>query len=264
MTKILHYIKDEFLGDAEKFCLQSYKKIYPDFKLMAWKPGSSPLKILYDNGGLFVGPHVYSVKRLPDSYFEKGFLVFDNAFESQTVNLNLCCYADAPKSPIFLEFMEKGITTTLKEKGFQNEFKVGLNKRKQSLDGIDILPGSEFSGFERKSYEISDSFFFDMNFNLDKVNGFNLHYLIIDGKSSPNNVYSALENLINMKSSSKHFILLACTGNFDLVSRMCVFLQYHCTSENRRWDVMFGNDAMVTEYIGRRFDRLNSCERIKV
>ena len=269
MTKILHYIKEDHSGDAERFCLDTYKRDYPDFKFMAWKPGSSPLRILYDNGGLFVGPYVYSRKRIPDSFFEKDFLVFDNSFESQLVNLNLCCYAEAPKSPVFLEFMEKGVMPTLKEKGFKNDFKVGLNKEKQSLDEIDILPSPEFSGLERKSYDIYDSYLFDMNFNLNKADGFNLHYLTIDEDSSPNKVFSTLENYVNLKveGKTKHFLLLVCKGNYDLTNRMCVYLQYHCILENKRWDIIFGDgdtDKLITEYVGRRFNNLVSCEKLSI
>ena len=89
MIKRLHYIKEHYSGNAEKACLLSFKTNYPDFELIAWQPGSSPLKILYDDGGLFIGPGILSLERIPDSFLQKPFLVFDNSFETTNINFNI-------------------------------------------------------------------------------------------------------------------------------------------------------------------------------
>lgn len=268
MIKILHYIKEDYSGSAERFCVSTYKEQYPDFEFMAWKPGSSPLRILYDNGGLFIGPHIYSKKRLPGSFFEKSFLVFDNTFETDTVNIDLCCYSDSKENPLFLEFMQNGIMPTLKKKGFENDFKVGLNKRKQSFDDIDVL-SSDIIGFEKKSYEIyQDTYLMDMNFDLSKISDVNLHYLIINENSDPNKIFSVVESYgkIDYKDESKHFMIIVSTGNLDLTERMCTLLQYHCAYENKKWDAIFGEkkkiNEIITEYIGRKFNNVVSCEKL--
>lgn len=265
MIKKLHYIKQDYPSNAENFCLKTLKLLYPDFEFMAWRPSSSPIKILYDHGGFFVGPYIYAVNPLPESYFGKSFFVFNNVFETTQINPNLICYSDTQEAPILREFMEKGVEACLKERGFQNDFKVGLAEKEQNLDGLNIYPKSLLS-FDRKSREISTSYFMDMNFNLEKVNGIHLHYMIVDENSDSNKVFAVIENYtkLEVKNENHYLLFINKGGNDDLVSRMTTMLIYHCNGWNKRWGIINTLDEdVIPEYIGRKFDNLLSCEKIR-
>ena len=275
MIKKLHYIKEDYSGNIEKYCLSSYKALYPDFKLMAWKPGSSPLRILYDHGGLFIGPNFLALNRIPDSFLQKPFLAFDNSFESTLPTLNSVCFSDKPEAPIFLEFMEKGVLSILKEKGFSGGFKSVLAEGDYLLDEIDILNRNQFGGFDKalKFPPSKDAFVSDMN-TLSPVKGeWNVHYLVINKDTESNKVFSLCENFSKMKyeDKSKHFILLVCNDlERDLCTRMAELLNYHLVTENKKYNMIFvGNEAdenkvndLITEYISRRFEKVLSCERL--
>ena len=248
--------------------MRTLKEHYPDYEFMAWRPGSSPLRILYDHGGLFVGPYIYSTGSLPEAYFEKPFFVFNNVFETTQINPNLICYSDAPESPVFKDIMEKGVENCLKERGFQNDFKVGLAEKEQNLDGLNIYPKSLLS-FDRKSREINVSYFVDMNFNLEKVNGIHLHYMIVDENSDSNKMFSIIESyakleLDNEKNAGHYLLFVNKGGNDDLVTKMTTMLIYYCVNWNKRWGIINTLDEdVIPEYIGKKFDGLLSCERVR-
>ena len=271
MTKILHYIREDYPGSADSFCLSTYKKFYPDFEFMAWRPGSSPLRILYDHGGLFIGHYVMAMQRLPDSFFEKSFIPFDCEYESVFPNVENCCYAKEPNEKIFLDFMERGMPLVLYEQGFQNDYKVGLSYKTQNLPDIDVVEGKSFGGFERKTGKIYGQYFLKMNFNMEKVNGVNLHYMIVDKDKDPNKVFSIIEyyGKLKYRDGSKHFFLMVSDGSRnDIVEKMNTLFLYHCTTPNKLWDVLLLDgckdvEAIISEYIGRKFENLLSCEKLQ-
>lgn len=270
MIEKFHFIKEDYSGSHEKFLLSSYKRDYPNFSSSAWKPGSSSLRIIYDHGGIFFGPTALSLKPL-DKYLDKPFLVFDNSFESVYPNYNLIAYSPEKNTPIFLEFMEKGVVPTLKEKGFSDANKIGLNENNFELDEIRIL--SKYSlGFDKKIYEAyQPEYFLDTNFNLNTFENIHLHYVVIDENTKSNKVFSVSESFGKMKyeDGSKHFLLLVWNCiNPDLESRIGTLLQYHCTNENKFFSFLNlpGDkdevEGIASEYIGRKFNKLISCERI--
>ena len=280
MIKKLHYIKEDYSGDIEKHCLETYKRDYPDFEFMAWKPGSSPLRILYDHGGLFIGQNMLSLKRIPDFYFDKSFLVFDNALDSGLPNLNLCCYANAPNEQIFLDFMLKGVEPVLYEYGFKD---YNLFGAKSSLKGYDLfLPDINlfnrinFSGFEKLSHEIyrgDDIYLMDMNIHYSTVyDKMHIHYIVVNKDTSSNKVHALCESFYNMKyeDGSRHYLLLVCNDlKRDLCSRLGEFITYKNIDDNKIGNVIVldGVDEsevgkILTEYISRKFWRTESCERL--
>lgn len=275
MIKKLHYIKEDYSGNIEKYCLNSYKALYPDFEFVAWKPNSSPLRILYDHGGLFIGPNFLALNKIPDNFLQKPFLSFDNSFETVIPNLTSVCFSDEPKAPIFLEFMEKGVLSTLREKGFSGGFKSTLAESDYSLDEINILNRNQFGGFDKalKFPPKPDCFVTDMNTGPEIKGEWNLHYLIINKDTESNKVFSLCENFSKMKyeDESKHFILLVCNDlERDLCVRMAELLNYHLVTENKKYNmIVVGNGAdekkvsdIITEYVGRKFEKILSCERL--
>ena len=270
MIKKLHYIKEDYSGNIEKYCLASYKSLYPDFEFLAWKPGSSPLRILYDHGGLFIGPGLYAVNRIPDSYFEKDFLVFDNTFDSRSVNINNCCYSNEINSPLFLQFMQKGVGEVLKEKIGEVSFKPYLNESDIENEELNIFNKDLFGLIDKgnKTYKEISPYLVDMNTR--KINGeWNLHYLVVDEETEANKVFSLCESFHNMKyeDGSKHFLLLVCNDfKRDLCSRMGEFLTYHIVGDGKGWNTIFvlkkkEIEGVVAEYISK-FDRILSCEKL--
>ena len=65
-------------------------------------------------------------------------------------------------------------------------------------------------------------------------------------------------------NENKQFLLLLfeIDGSRDLLNRMSDFLNYSVVDENKRWDIVIGNEDILTEYIGIHFNKLKSCEKI--
>lgn len=267
MDKLLHYIKEDYTGAIEKLCFESFKKTYPDYKIMAWKPGSSPIRILYDKGGLFIGPNILVKKALPEKYFEKPFLMFDNRFETTSINLSLC-YSEKG-NPLFLRFMEDKFIDVLYEQGFDNRNKLGLADKEMDLKNIRVLDRFTL-GFDKAYYELYDSCFLDTNVNFEEISDVYLHYLIADKKTSSKELFFSVDGFLKSKypSEEKHFILLINNGaDSDLISKIGTLLVYSKGNENRQSEIInLGGcsniSEMVFEYIGRKFNRLKCCERV--
>lgn len=134
MTKIIHCIKvgpNSELGDFELFCIDSWKKVYPDFEIKYWTDKEivpmisdckyavscynnkayafagdyARLKILYEYGGLYMDTDVFCVDRIPDSYFEKNFTAWDAGLSTYWSQNGTCMYMANPKEPIVERFI---------------------------------------------------------------------------------------------------------------------------------------------------------------
>ena len=275
MIKKIHLIKEDYPGDIEQYCLETFKRDYPDFEFVFWKPGSSPLRILYDNGGLFIGPGLISMSRLPDSFFDKSFLVFDNVFESTLPNINLCCYSDKEQSPIFMEFMEKGIFPALKEKkGLSDKFELEAPRDKLFSD-INIFYWDKIIGFDKLSKEVTfNKPFYLLDTNTQKEEGdWHVHYLVVDENTNPSTVYTLCENYSEMEydDGTNHFMLIVCNDiKHDLANRLSTFLHYKTTVKaNKSYNIIAFDNLeetklykFIVEYISRRFNKVLSCENL--
>lgn len=268
MIKKLHYIKENNSSDIEKITLASLKSHYPDFEYSAWMPGSSPLRILYDNGGLFIGPNILSVSRIPDSFFEKDFFAFSPLFDDKQVNTNIC-YANKEKSPLFLSLMENGLSS-LNEEITSSPFKPFFSEEDLSLPSLNIYNKNQFGFINTPDNTYRNISPFLLNINVKShLAPTNLHYLVIDKKSDPTKVFSLCENFAKLESKEDHFLLLVCNDiSSDLTSKMGEFLNYHIVYEGKSWDTLFLNgldesslSKVLVEYISRNFRPL-SCERL--
>lgn len=274
-NKKIHLIKEDYSSDIEKYCLKTFERDYPDFRFNFWKPGSSPLRILYDNGGLFIGPGIISVSRIPDSCFKKSFVVYDNVFESTIPNINLCCYADKIKDPFYLRAMEIGHIPALKERGLSEIFKVDSVLDKELKD-INTLYWDKFVGFDKLAKEVTtDKPFYLLDTNTRQEEGdWHLHYMFIDKDTNSNTAYSICENFSNMKyeDGTNHFMLLVCNDTeHDLTNKLSIFLRHKIAgATNKKFNVItFGNNVeeselykLTIEYISRRFNKVLSCEKL--
>ena len=277
MVKKLHYIKEDYSGSIEKYCLKTYKNLYPDFEFMAWKPGSSPLRILYDHGGLFIGPNFFALNRIDDFYFDRSFLVFNNSLNTDKVNINNCCYAASPNEEIFMDFMKKGVDTVLAERGYAGNFraKMAPNGFTMTLREIDIFDRISFGGFDKLSLEVYTKgvYLMDTNMRFDPALDYHLHYMIVNKDTESNKVHALCESFYNMKceDSSRHYLLLVCNDlERNLCSIMGELINYKNVNENKVGNiVVVGNgveekevEKLLVEYVGRKFVNLKSCERL--
>lgn len=277
MIKKLHYIKEDCSSDIERYCVGKLKELYPDFEFVAWRPGSSPLRILYDNGGLFVGQSLIPLRRIPDPYFEKSFVSFNNTLTTDYPNFNICCYANSEKEPLFLKFMEKGVNTALlEEEGYSGDFKAktSLDRYELELKDINLVSKARFAGFDRLSNDLflgDDIYFMDMN--LRKVDNVNLHYVVINPDTESNKVHALCDNFFSHKydKDSKHYMLFVCNDlERDLTTRIGELVNYKNISDNKRGGIIVvGNgldsdtlSKVLIEYMGRWVNGLKSCERL--
>ena len=135
MTKIIHCIKvgpNSELGDFELSCIDSWKKVYPDFEIKYWTdkeviPLLSDckyavscynngkfayagdyvrLKILYQYGGFYMDTDVFCVNRIPDKCFEKTFTAWDAGFDTYWTQNGTCLYAAEPKDGLINDFIK--------------------------------------------------------------------------------------------------------------------------------------------------------------
>ena len=136
MTKIIHCIKvgpSNELGDFELSCIDSWKRVYPDWEIKYWtdkeiKPlmadckyavscynnkkyafagDYARLKILYEYGGLYMDTDVFAVERIPDACFKKPFISWDAGFDTYWSQDGTCLYAPEPKAKILERFIDQ-------------------------------------------------------------------------------------------------------------------------------------------------------------
>ena len=276
MIKKLHYIKEDFSGNIEKYCVDKLRELYPDFEFSAWKPGSSPLRILYDHGGLFIGPNIIALKRIPDSYFEKAFISFNNSLNTDYPNINFCCYSNKEKDPLFLRFMENGIGNTLAEEGYYGSFEAKTNLKgfEVNLKNINLLNRVNFGGFDRLSNDVFiDDDIYLMDMNVTRHDDFNLHYVVINPDTDSNKVHALCENFFNYKydKDNNHFMLFVCNDfGRDLTTRIGELINYKNIYPNKKAGILVvGNgldgeklNMILIEYVGKWFNNLKSCERL--
>lgn len=189
MYKVIHLLKagpGVQLSDHELACINSWKAVYPDFKIKVWTDSEIKelaqdclyardnyekgrfayvidyvrLKILYEHGGIYMDTDVYCANRVPDSYFEKSFLSWDDKLEAAWSNNGCVTYA-IKGDPIFKEFYEKcqtlkydpenpwhnnwPIDSVLTEKyGFKTDDKIYCSLEDQDLGPIKIVNRIQF------------------------------------------------------------------------------------------------------------------------
>lgn len=271
MTKIIHYIYNRNAGPLEEVCIESWKRIYPDFEFQLWEPGSSIVRILYDNGGLFLGSDVMAIKRIPDEYFAKSFVPWDDAFETTVVNPGICFYAAEPKEELFLQMFD-GFGDALARAGINNRTKLGVSERDQELKDITIVNRLLFGANDKISFQLPLETPYLLHVNPEfnqKWEGFHVHTLVVDENSKHNNVYIACKRFCEMKPAdgeSHVLILVNNSPDTDFVNRMCTLLNYHINNRcnyNRRWLYLpigccDSVGDIITEYVGRKFNDVKS------
>ena len=134
MDKIIHLMKVGMsqLSNHEVQCIESWKRVYPDFEIKVWTDETikeyaqdceyardnyerkryayvidyTRLKFLYEYGGIYMDTDVFCINRIPDSYFETTFISWDDKFCSHWSN-NGCFTYVKKGDPIVYEWIEK-------------------------------------------------------------------------------------------------------------------------------------------------------------
>lgn len=134
MYKIIHLLKVGMsqLSNHEVECIESWKRVYPDFEIKVWTDKEikeyaqdceyardnyekgrfayvidyTRLKFLYEYGGIYMDTDVFCVNRIPDSYFDKTFISWDDKFCSHWSN-NGCFTYVVKEDPVVGEWIKR-------------------------------------------------------------------------------------------------------------------------------------------------------------
>lgn len=157
------------LSDHEIQCIESWKRVYPDFEIKVWTDETikeyaqdclyardnyergryayvidyTRLKFLYEYGGIYMDTDVFCINRIPDSYFEKTFLSWDDKFCSHWSN-NGCITYVVKGDPTVKEWIERYQNLEYDaEHPWHNNWPIDLVLREKGLDyEEDIVYGS--------------------------------------------------------------------------------------------------------------------------
>lgn len=171
MDKIIHLLKVGMteLSNHEVECIDSWKRVYPDFEIKFWGNDEireyaqdceyardnyekkrfayvidyTRLKFLYEYGGIYMDTDVFCVNRIPDSYFETTCISWDDKFCSHWSN-NGCFTYVKKGDPIVKEWIEKYQTLEYDpDSPWHNNWPIDLVLREKGMDfEKDIVYGS--------------------------------------------------------------------------------------------------------------------------
>ena len=120
------------LSNHEVQCVESWKRVYPDFEIKIWTDeiireyaqdceyardnyekgryayviDYTRLKFLYEYGGIYMDTDVFCINRIPDSYFDTTFISWDDKFLAHWSNNGCITYVNKG-DPIVYEWIEK-------------------------------------------------------------------------------------------------------------------------------------------------------------
>lgn len=134
MYKIIHLLKVGMsqLSNHEQQCIDSWKRIYPDWEIKVWTDeiikeyaqdceyardnyergrfayviDYTRLKFLYEYGGIYMDTDVFCINRIPDEMFDRTFISWDDKFGCHWSN-NGCITYVVKGDPIVAEWIKK-------------------------------------------------------------------------------------------------------------------------------------------------------------
>lgn len=288
MIKTIHCIKvgPLGLGEHDRACIRSWMKVYPDFQIRVWNTQKCwdkiqdcsfavdafrdgkynfsidylRLKILYEEGGLYLDTDVFALQRIPDIYFEKAWLSWDDRFESQWTNNGTGCYSD-PGNPIFLEFLDLYRSLTyqkdhvisndiidlvLKKHGLDVSDRLYCSLSDQSLDFINILNRVQFGVNDYLMYQFLDDgrpkYLMHGqvgSWTSSLVPRAGIYYTIIDDETTEQELLSQVDDFINLKTCEDPVCVQVFVGfingtkNLKLATDIGMKLHWFCPKDAR-------------------------------
>lgn len=171
MDKIIHLLKVGMsqLSNHEVQCIESWKRIYPDFEIKVWTDeiikeyaqdceyardnyekkrfayviDYTRLKFLYEYGGIYMDTDVFCLNRIPDSYFETTFISWDDKYCSHWSNNGCITYVNKG-DPIVKEWVQKYQSLEYNpERPWHNNWPIDLILEEHGVDlNEDLIYGS--------------------------------------------------------------------------------------------------------------------------
>ena len=171
MYKIIHLLKVGMsqLSNHEVECIESWKRVYPDWEIKIWTDeiikeyaqdclyardndergrfayviDYTRLKFLYEYGGIYMDTDVFCINRIPDSYFDKTFISWDDKFCSHWSN-NGCITYVVKGDPTVKEWIERYQNLEYDpESPWHNNWPIDLVLREKGMDyEEDVVYGS--------------------------------------------------------------------------------------------------------------------------
>lgn len=188
MDKYIHLLKVGMsqLSNHEVQCIESWKRIYPDFEIKIWTDeiikeyaqdceyardnyekgrfayviDYTRLKFLYEYGGIYMDTDVFCINRIPDEYFDRTFISWDDKFCSHWSN-NGCFTYVVKGDPTVKQWIERyqnleydpehpwhnnwPIDLVLREKGFNYEEDIVFGSlRDKDIDNVRLVNRIQF------------------------------------------------------------------------------------------------------------------------
>ena len=174
------------LSNHEVQCIETWKKVYPDFEIKIWTDevikeyaqdceyardnyergrfayviDYTRLKFLYEYGGIYMDTDVFCINRIPDEYFDRTFISWDDKFCSHWSN-NGCFTYVVKGDPTVKQWIEKyqnleydpehpwhnnwPIDLVLREKGFNFEEDIVFGSLKdRDVDNVRLVNRIQF------------------------------------------------------------------------------------------------------------------------
>ena len=204
MYKYIHLMKVGLsqLSNHEVQCIESWKRIYPDFEIKIWTDeiikeyaqdceyardnyekgrfayviDYTRLKFLYEYGGIYMDTDVFCVNRIPDEYFDRTFISWDDKFCSHWSN-NGCFTYVRKGDPVVKEWIERYQNLEYDpEHPWHNNWPIDLVMREKGLNyEKDIVYGS-LSDIEVAGVKLVNRIQFG-------VNDYMLNRVMMDGRT---------------------------------------------------------------------------------
>lgn len=248
MSKIIYTVSKVSDGPIEKACIESWKRVYPDFEIKRVKPDTDIFKKMESAPGLFLAPDIYALKRIPDSYFEKPFIAWEPYFEANDVNYTIM-FGITHK--IIFDKLNNKMTCSTSDMDYGEYVIVN---RKQ-------FGGSDFKLHQTK---LEDTYFIDVGLTRGKSieDGAVIHSMIINDNADHIEVANKIDSFMNLKDNSKtkHFLVIANTSlTNDITSKLALRLVYNKATlarENKHWQIIntpgINGRQAILEYVEKK------------
>lgn len=325
MTKIIHCIKvgpSSELGDFELSCVNSWKKTYPDFTIKYWTDKQilpliedckyalscyknkkfayvgdyARLKILYEEGGLYMDTDVFCVSRIPDSCFEKSFTSWDAGFGTYWTQNGTCLYAASPNEAFFGQMVKyyKGFDeyptyvadNTVIEHFIRKESKLDWSNRmtcqltNQDIGPMNVYNCAQFGAFDyvqNLMWNVGDDVPVYLVHSRTKswagyvYEGVYLYYAFIDKDTDMKALYNAVHYFNNMKNNPncKTILVLGLNTVSSSINWFSKWLKLNLGKEKDYLIAPLGDglddeelNAAFADFVSKRYNKIKFCRDI--
>ena len=325
MTKVIHCIKvgpNSELGDFELTCIESWKKVYPDFEIKYWTDKEvipflgdckyavscynakayvyaldyARLKILYEEGGMYLSTDTFCVNRVPDACFEKAFTGWDPGYDTYWSQNKICMYCEKGDKIVeemidlykkFGEFPDFKVDNTvvenvLRKHGIDFSDRFRCRYTNQTVDDCyNVFNCIQFGAWDynQKCYNYTSEFpvFFvtcDMEVLQKKEYPVQLFYAFLNEDTDLAELSSKINAFIDMKVPQGVYpdllIAVNCMNGNEVFFSKRLWMKLGNNTGQKRWDIFpLGNglnedelNAAFLDYVSKKYNRVKFCRNI--